>query len=218
MPPPHTPTTGLSPAEVLAPSRCALLVIDMQNDFVDPGGAYARAGDDVAPARSVIEPIAGTIAAARAAGVPVLFAANTTLPDGRSDSPAWTYFKNFARPDLDGPYTVPGTWGWEIIAELAPAEDEDIVRKHRSNAFVGTDLDMLLRSRGVETLVSCGVVTNGCVEATVRHAAFLDYYSVLVRDACASSSPALHDAALQLLGARHDLVTAEDVQKIWEYS
>jgi nicotinamidase-related amidase len=202
--------------EVLDPSHSCLLVIDMQNDLLKDEGAYASRGEDPSLVQKVVAPIQELVEQARRAGVLVVYTQNTTLPDGRSDSPAWLYFKTYSRPELGGVYTVEGTWGHRIVDELAPQPGDVVVRKHRSDAFVATDLDLVLRSHGVKTVVSVGIVTNGCVESTVRHAAFLDYYSVVVEDACASTSTALHDAALQLLRGRHDVVSASQVKDLWK--
>ncbi len=202
--------------EVLAPAHTALLVIDMQNDLLHPDGAYARIGEDISLTQGVLPAITALISAARPAGVLVAYTQNTTLPDGRSDSPAWNYFKRYSRPGLAGQYTVDGTWGHELVAELAPRSDEPVVRKHRSDAFIGTDLDLILRSNGVQTVVAAGVVTNGCVESSIRHAAFLDYYTAVAADACASTSKRMHDLAIELLQARHDVCNFEDIIRIWE--
>jgi nicotinamidase-related amidase len=201
--------------EVLDPAHTALLVIDMQNDLLREEGAYASRGEDASLVQAVIEPVGGLIEAARAAGVLVVYTQNTTLPGGLSDSPAWMYFKTYSRPELGGQYTMDGTWGHEIVSELAPVEGDVVVRKHRSDAFIATDLDLILRSHEIKSVATVGIVTNGCVESTVRHAAFLDYYSVVVEDAVASTSQRLHEAALDLLRGRHDVVTAATVKGIW---
>jgi nicotinamidase-related amidase len=201
--------------EVLDPAHTALLVIDMQNDLLREEGAYASRGEDASLVQAVIEPVGDLIDAARAAGVLVVYTQNTTLPNGLSDSPAWMYFKSYSRPELAGQYTVDGTWGHEIVSELTPAEGDVVVRKHRSDAFIATDLDLILHSHEIKSVVTVGIVTNGCVESTARHAAFLDYYSVVVEDAVASTSQRLHEAALDLLRGRHDVVTAETVKGIW---
>lgn len=202
--------------EVLDPRHCALIVIDMQNDLMSEQGAYASVGEDVTPMRGVIDPIRTLIEAARGSQVPIIYTMNVTLANGRSDSPAWAYFKNYSRPGLNGAYTIEGTWGAEIISEVRPAASDLIVRKHRSDAFVGTDLEIMLRALEVTTVVTCGIVTNGCVESTARHAAFLDFCSVVVEDAVASSSHELHEAALTVLRARHDVVPSGLVIKRWE--
>jgi nicotinamidase-related amidase len=201
--------------EILQPAHTALLVIDMQNDLLSDDGAYARRGEDASLVRAVIEPVRRLVEAAHDAGVLVIYTQNTTLPDGRSDSPAWSYFKSYSRPELAGQYTVDGTWGHEIIPELVLTPRDVVIRKHRSDAFVGTNLELVLRANGVLSVATAGIVTNGCVESTVRHAAFLDYYSVVVADACASTSQRLHDAAIELLRSRHDVVTADNVISIW---
>ncbi|GAA2122619.1 isochorismatase family cysteine hydrolase [Nocardioides bigeumensis] len=202
-------------SEVVDPAHTALLIVDMQKDFLDPAGAYARNGDDVALTGAIVPVVVDLVRQAREAGVLVAFTLNTTLPDGLSDSPAWVYFKNHARPFLGGEYTLTGTWGHELVDELAAQPGDLQVLKHRSDAFVGTDLDNLLRANGVQTVVVAGIVTNGCVEATVRHAAFIDYYTVVAGDACASASQRLHDITLEFLSARHDVVTADQLKKIW---
>lgn len=201
--------------EVLDPVHTALLVIDMQNDLIRDEGRYASRGEDASLVQAAIAPVGRILEAARSAGVLVVYTQNTTLADGHSDSPAWIYFKSHSRPELAGQYTMEGTWGHEIIDELAPVPSDIVVRKHRSDAFVATDLDLVLRSHGIRTVVTVGIVTNGCVESTVRHAAFLDYYSVAVEDACASTSQRLHEAALDMLRGRHDVVTTETVITRW---
>lgn len=202
--------------EILAPAHTALLIIDMQNDLLHPDGAYARNGEDVSLTRAVVAPITTLVESARRTGALVVYTVNTTLPDGRSDSPAWSYFKNYSRPDLAGNYTIDGTWGHRIVAELAPRSDEPVVRKHRSDAFIATDLDLILRSNGIQTVVAAGVVTNGCVESSIRHAAFLDYYTAIAADCCASTSQRMHDLAIELLRARHDICSAKEISGIWE--
>jgi len=204
--------------EVLAPGHTALVVVDMQNDLLHPEGAYARNGEDISLTQAVLPPVVALVRAARRAGALVTYTQNTTLPNGRSDSAAWSYFKRFSRPALGGQYTIDGTWGHELVAELEPQPDEPIVRKHRSDAFVGTDLDLVLRSSGIQTVVAAGVVTNGCVESTIRHAAFLDYYTAIASDACASTSQRMHNLAIELLRARHDVCSSVDIVKVWEAS
>lgn len=202
-------------AEIAEPRHTALVVVDMQKDFLDPAGAYARNGDDVALTSAIVPTVVDLVHAAREAGVLVVFTLNTTLPEGRSDSPAWVYFKNHARPALRGDYTIAGSWGHELIDELRAEPSDLVILKHRSDAFVGTSLDNLLRANGIKTVVVCGIVTNGCVEATVRHAAFLDYYTVVAGDACASASQRLHDITIEFLSARHDVVAVDQLKEIW---
>ena len=138
---------------------------------------------------------------------------NTVLPGGRSDSPAWLSYRSRHGVTLD--YTVEGTWGHALLDGLAPGPDDVLVDKHRSSGFVGTDLDTILRSNGIETVVVCGCMTEGCVESTVRHAAFLDYYPVVVEDVVASNTPALHDASLTVMRSQFRVLSASEIVASW---
>jgi ureidoacrylate peracid hydrolase len=200
--------------ELLRPEHTAVLVVDMQNDVVGRDGAYARQGD-VSRCEAVVPRVAALVAMARAAGAKVVYTLNTTLPGGASDTPAWLYFKTRARPGIDPTYTLDGTWGQRLVDELEPRPGEPVVKKHRSDAFVGSNLDIVLRGLGVATVAVAGVVTHGCVEATIRHAAFADYYTALVEDCCAAEDRVMHEAALKVIGARHDLVRSERIAELW---
>jgi nicotinamidase-related amidase len=119
--------------------------------------------------------------------------------------------------------TIKGTWGHEISDELPYRPDEDaVIEKRRPSAFVGTDLDLLLRSRGVKTLVVTGVVTTGCVESSVRDAVGLDYYIALVADCVAASNPEQQEAGLvsirNHLHYDEGVTTAERIRGIWSAS
>jgi nicotinamidase-related amidase len=201
--------------EILDSRHTALLVVDMQNDFVHPDGAYARFGDDIDASRAIIPTIKDLLRAARQHGIFVAYAQNTTLPNGLSDSGAWLYFKTRVRKGIDPTYTLNGTWGQRIIDELAPRDEELVVRKHRSDAFHGTSLAQSLRANGVEAVAVCGVTTNGCVEASARHAAFEDFYVAVIQDAVATSNERTHEASLSVMRSRHDVVPAEQVLAIW---
>ena len=102
-----------------------------------------------------------------------------------------------------------------VIEELKPRPGELIVTKHRSSAFVGTDLDMILRASGIATTVVIGEQTPGCVEATYRDAAYHDYYNVLAEDCVAAFDQAQHEASLLIQRARHDVCSSEDIIRIW---
>jgi nicotinamidase-related amidase len=185
----------------------------MQNDLILPEGKVAQAGLDVADMVAIIPRCADVIAEARALDVPVVHVQTITLPDGRSDSPSWLR----AKGDIAGvaDFTLEGTWGAEICEECAPAEGEPVITKHRSSAFRATDLDLVLRSLGVETVVIIGEQTPGCVEATYRDAAYHDYYNVLLEDCVAAYDRRLHEASLTVQRARHDVCTAERALAVW---
>jgi nicotinamidase-related amidase len=200
--------------EVLDPSRCATVVIDMQNDLVKPDGVIAATGLDMSGMYRILPLCADFIAKSREAGVPVLHIQTTTLPNGASDSPSWLRAKgSMVRT---GDFCIDGTWGAKICDEVAPEPGEAVITKHRSSAFRGTDLDLVLRSIDVETVVVIGEQTPGCVEATFRDAAYHDYYNVLVEDCIAAYDPEQHEASLLIQRRRHDVCTAQDVFDIWQ--
>jgi nicotinamidase-related amidase len=199
--------------EVLEPDRCAVLVIDMQKDLVDPAGKIARAGLDMSGMYRILPRCAEFIEEARALDVPVVHIQTVTMLNGASDSPSWIRAKGAMVRSDD--FCLEGTWGAEICEEVAPLADELVVTKHRSSAFLGTNLNLLLRSRGIETVVVIGEQTPGCVEATFRDAAYHDYYNVLVEDCVAAFDQAQHDASILIQRRRHDVCTAHDVLDIW---
>ncbi|MEV1010889.1 isochorismatase family cysteine hydrolase [Streptomyces sp. NPDC049881] len=175
----------------LDPATTAVLVIDMQNDFASPGGGVDTSGGDITPVRATVAPIARTLAAARAAGLPVVYIAHGYAPDLSDLGPEGT--KNrLVHADVGRATTAPdgtpgrvlvrGTWNTEVIRELAPEPGDPVVGKTRFGAFHGTELDALLRGLGARTLVVTGCTTSVCVESTVREAAFLDYRTLLLAD------------------------------------
>ncbi len=110
---------------------------------------------------------------------------------------------------------IEGTWGWQIVEELAPLPDEVVIKKNRSSAFVGTNLDMILRSNGIKSVALVGVSTSGCVMATAYGALFSEYYPVLLRDCVASTKAESHDAALLIMSGAMDIADSEEVLEIW---
>lgn len=202
-----------SPSEFLDPVRSALLVIDFQNDFLSDQGHYARHGRDVGRMRRILPTVTELIDAARSSGVRVVFIQQSTLPAGGSDTDAWLYFKT--RDGKAPDYTLAGSWGEELY-ELMPREDEVRIRKFRPSAFHGTNLAEQLRGFGVQTVVTCGVLTQGCVLATTLDASFNDFYTLVARDAIASPSPELHEVALTFLASRYDCLTNAEIVAAWQ--
>lgn len=200
--------------EMIAPSRAAVLVIDVQNDFCSPGGAFDKAGKNLESIRAILAPLAEFLARARSFGVQVIYIQQTTLPEGKSDSPAWLRLKT--RDGKDGQYTILGGWGHDIVDQVKPREGETVVRKWRSSAFTRTKLDRLLKESGIETVILTGTTTQGCVESTARDATFHDYYAVLPTDLVATTSQELHEASLRVQAARHDLTTSSEIIAVWE--
>ncbi|MDX6238331.1 MAG: ureidoacrylate peracid hydrolase [Kribbellaceae bacterium] len=203
-------------SEKVAPKHCALLVIDMQNDFLHPEGKARKEGDrELGPMLDILPRQAKLLDAARRAGVPVIYVMQTTLPSGASNSDVWLEARSRARysgTDM----CLEGSWGQEIVAELTPQEGDLFVKKHRYSGFAGTNLDLILRSLDRRTVVCAGTSTNVCVEATAWDAFHSGYYTVYASDACASWDMSLHDAALRTAGNRYASVeTVESIMDSW---
>ena len=170
----------------------ALIVIDMQNGFVDENGFIARIGLDRSAGVAAIEPAKRLLEAARAASIPVVFTRYSLNPD-YSDAGLLLELYPGIR-EAGG--MVRGTRGADVIDDLAPREGELTIDKTRYSAFFRTDLEAHLRDLGVDQLIICGVTTNVCVEATGRDAFARDIRVIVVSDATGAHSPELHEAAL----------------------
>jgi ureidoacrylate peracid hydrolase len=195
--------------EILAPHRTALIVVDVQNDMGHPDGAFGKS-----EITAMVPRVAEMVAAARSHGVLIVWLRNTVLPNGLSDSPAWLAFRSrhgFASLD----FTIKGTWGHELMEPLQSLPGDAVVDKHRSSGFAGTDLDSILRSNGIESVVVCGCMTEGCVESTVRDAAFCDYYPVVIEDLVRSNTPRYHQLSVEVMSSQFRMRTAEQVTAVW---
>lgn len=209
-------------AEIASPAHTALLIVDMQNDCCSAGGAFAKQGADLSLYREMVPRLAALIDAARESRVLVIFIQATTLPRGLSQSPAQLLFELRMRESYDRPlsepfgFCEPGTWGHAILDELRPRDDELVIEKHRSSAFIGTNLDLVLRSNQIKTIVVTGCTTEGCVDSTIRDGGFLDYYPIAVGDCIASDNRDLHEAAMVILDAyRAIVVSSDDLSTAW---
>ena len=209
-------------AELVDPASTAFLIIDMQNDCCSEGGSGHRAGADVSMYRDVVPSIARFAEACRTASVPVIHVRILTLPDGGSDSPAWIRLRLRANANYDPTnegawdFTVEGTWGAEFVPELQPQEGEPVVTKFRSSAFRETNLDLLLRSNGIKSVMVAGCTTEGCVESTVRDLCFYDYFGIVLSDCVGSDIRELHEASMLVMGAyRADIATSAEVVSEW---
>ena len=206
--------------ELVDPRHTALLVVDMQRDFCVPGWAFDRLGVDLSMYPPMIPRLAGLIQAARSSSVPVVYVQMTVLPGRASESPAQIRFNlrlHLASHGEGEPlqYTVDGSEGQAVIDELAPEPGDLVVKKYRSSGFWGTNLDLLLRSNAIKSVVMTGATTEGCVESTARDALFNDYYVVVVEDCVASDDPVQHDASLLLMRHRFDIATAQETAAVW---
>ena len=196
-------------AEKVEPGRAALLVIDVQNDFCHSEGATAKNGADMAPMQTMVPSLNRLIEAARSAGLFVVFIRTTHGPE--TDSDAWLE----RRLDREHYICGDGGWGAEWYG-VSPAPDEPIVIKHRYSAFIRTELDELLRSRGIESLILTGTTTNMCVESTARDGFMLDYYVVFVDDCTATSLPEQHQRTLETISRTFGVVaTSGEISAEW---
>lgn len=206
--------------ELADPRHAALLLVDMQQDFVAADGLFASLGINLSMYAEVRPRLAGLLAAARRHGVLVVHIQNTALPDRMSDSPAQIRF-NLRMHEAargGGPplrYTVPGTPGHAFVPDLQALPTELVVPKYRSSAFWGTNLEMLLRSNGIETVIVGGCTTEGCVESTARDAMFCDHYVVIAEDCVGSDDLAQHEASMLLMRHRFDVAPAAAIQDVW---
>ena len=208
-------------AELVNRKHTAVIVVDMQNDFCKAGWTFDRLGIDISMYPSMLPRLSRLLSGARDIGVQVIYIQMTVLPNRMSESPAQIRFNmrlHLASHGATQPllYTIEDTPGQEIIAELAPEPGDLVVRKYRSSGFWGTNLDMLLRSNGIETVIVTGCTTEGCVESTARDAMFNDYYVVLPEDCVASDDPRQHEASLFLMRHRFDVVSSNDILTIWK--
>jgi nicotinamidase-related amidase len=209
-------------AELILPRHSALIVVDMQHDFCMPGGAFELEGADISVYRMMIPRLGTLLETARNTGLLVVHLQMSTLPDGRSDSPAQLRFNMLARttdqrrPARPLRYTIEGTKGEQSVPALSPRLGDVVVKKHRSSGFWGTNLDLILRSNGIQTAVITGCTTEGCVESTARDALFNDYYVVVVEDCVASDDPEQHAASILLMRHRFDLASSTDVIATWQ--
>ncbi|MBN9409608.1 MAG: pyrimidine utilization protein B [Burkholderiales bacterium] len=172
-------------------AQTALVVVDMQNAYASVGGYVDTAGFDISGAQSTIAGIARAVAAARAAGLLVVFLQNgwdaKYVEAGGPGSPNWHKSNALkamrARPELAGRFLAKGGWDYELIDALQPQAGDIVCPKPRYSGFFNSALDSTLRARGIRNLVFTGIATNVCVESTLRDAFHLEYFSVMLEDA-----------------------------------
>jgi ureidoacrylate peracid hydrolase len=176
--------------------RTAVLVIDMQNDFGSKGGMFDRAGIDISGIRAVVPQVRSALAAAREASLPIIYlkmafrsdlsdAGPPTAPNLLKHGPLHVGSAVTAPDGTPSRILVRDTWNTEIIPELQPGVDDAVVYKSRFSGFYRTELDDLLKQRGIETLIVTGCTTSVCVESTVRDAMFRDYRCIVLEDCTA---------------------------------
>lgn len=193
-------------AFALVPGRTALIVIDMQRDFLLPGGFGESLGNDVNQLRKVVAPLAALIAAAREAGVPVIHTREGHLADLSDCPPAklnrGAPSKRIGDPGTYGRILIRGEYGHDIVDELAPIEGEVVIDKPGKGAFYATELHDVLTTAGITQLLVTGVTTEVCVHTTTREANDRGYECLVVSDCVGSYFPEFQRVGLEMIKAQ----------------
>lgn len=203
-------TTRSVPAEPgtfeLDPAHTALILIDMQRDFMQPGGFGETLGNDVSLLERTIEPNRALLAAARKAGLLILHTREGHRPDLADAPPAkierGSPSQRIGDPGPMGRILIRGEAGHDIIPELYPQPGEPIIDKPGKGAFFATDLHGILIHHGIRDLIVCGVTTEVCVHTTVREANDRGYRCLVPGDCCGSYHPEFHDVGLRMISAQ----------------
>ena len=190
----------------LALERTALIIIDMQRDFLEPGGFGETLGNDVSRLQAAVQPLQRVLAAARAAGMLVIHTREGHRPDLSDAPPAKVQrgapSKRIGDEGPMGRILIRGEPGHDIVPALYPIDGEPVIDKPGKGAFYQTDLESMLKHRGIENLLVTGVTTEVCVNTTVREANDRGYRCVVLGDCCASYFPEFHDMGLKMIKAQ----------------
>ena len=193
------------------PHSLALMLIDLQNDFLHPGGAYGRSGqksETIAQLPSRLTPLADVI---RKKGGWIVSTQFTLVP-GKKEEPFILEHLKQLRPFLGKGDFAPGSWGHQLVEELQPADLS--VEKVAYSAFYMSRLEWVLRRAGIENLLFAGIVTNGGVASTVRDAHVRDFHTLVLKDGCAAFSEEVHQSALSDLSTVSNLISCEEATSL----
>ncbi len=202
--------------EILKPSHSAFIIHELLHDFVSEGGVFDKTNMRIDISKT-LPPTVKLLDAARKSGVKVIYVRFTTFADmSNLNEPMLlkTYQRNRGFDNIVQP-VVEGTWGWQNISEVAPKENEAIVKKMRVDCFLQTNLDMILRSNGIRSFVIIGVGAERGIVPTVAHGQNLGYFPVVPEDCINATSPAFEETAKKFIGRYATMTTSEEILKIW---
>ena len=196
----------------LKPGKTALVVVDVQNDFCHVEGVFGKRHFDLSHVEKSVDRLLPFIAQCRQRGMPVVFV--RTIHSNWTDSDAWV--GRLAGAGKGMPICRPDTWGAEFY-KVEPQASDFVTTKHRFSGFVGTDLNLVLRARGIETLLMTGVASNVCVETTARDGYNLDFHIIFVEDCCGAFSVEEHASSIvnmnKYFGVATDSRTLSEIMK-----
>jgi nicotinamidase-related amidase len=198
---------------VFDPKSTAVLIVDLQNDFLHPDGAYGRSGTTNPDIAALPEKILPLLNIVRAAGGWVVSTQFTLVP-GRDGEPFISAHLKKLRPFLKKGDFTPSGWGHSLVDSLQPADIT--VEKVAYSAFYQSRMEFALSRAGIKTLMVCGIVTNGGVASTVRDAHVRDFQTITLSDGCAAFSPATHNVAIQSLATVGEVITIAEAIRLFE--
>jgi len=198
---------------LLEKTQKALVLVDVQNEFCHPEGAFGSKGCDLSPIADMMVALNRLVGSAREKGIPIVFIKN--IEDDNTDSFAWRMRPDAKEDSTNEGVCRRGTWGTELFG-FEPLDSDILIQKNRFSGFLNTPLDAILKNKGIETLVFTGVATNICVESTARDASIHDYHVILAPDACATWYPDLQEATCKNIRLWFGKVAeSEEIVSLW---
>jgi nicotinamidase-related amidase len=204
--------------EMVDPRHTAVVVHDMQNDYVSKGGAFDKAGMLIGVS-DTLPPLVTLVDRARRSGVEVMYThGSNELDFGSFNDPMvskrWAQLKDPSKHGIANP-TVNGTWGWQTMDELKPREGEAIISKYRPDAFIGTNFELLLRSHGIRTIIHTGIATAIGMLPTVWHAVHVGFFPIVPRDLVGPQAPESHADAMKFMTRLAWVVDSSEILEAW---
>lgn len=201
--------------ETAEASRTAVVAVDLQHDFCHKDG-YSGSYSDVSYMASILEPNRRLLEAARQASILVTYTKQNRRFDGSTDTAV--FLAKYMERGREPRWCEEGSWGAELCEEVRPKPQDVVVIKHHNSGFDGTNLDMILRDKGIKTIVVSGLALSGCVEATARDAVTLGYFVVVPSDCVANGGAELTQQGLQTFERmllKGNVTTSEALMRVW---